>query len=35
MDRLFAGSMLIVCAYIVAAGIMVSLPQIALWIVIH
>jgi hypothetical protein len=35
MDRLFAGSMLIVSAYIAAAGIMLCSPQIAIWVFMH
>ena len=35
MDRTFAGSMLIVGVYIAAASVMLVVPQLALYIIMH
>jgi hypothetical protein len=35
MDRVFAGSMLIVGVYVIAASVMLASPQLALFIIAH
>ena len=35
MDRTFAGSMLIVGIYVAAASVMLVVPQLALYIIMH